>query len=446
MRDAGRVLARFPALPRLGSKEFRELLISRRFGVNPGLTLCTVAGVRLKLTVSNGRGTTTGAADDGSLIVMDEAARLSALIGDIYDAALAPALWTAVVEKAGRFAGGSGASIFSRDSVRLTGNAYYHFGVDPQYERLYFEKYIKFDPLNAAYLTLAVGEVMSNSKIVAHAEFIESRFYQEWARPQGWVDVIHAALERSPTSIAGFVVFRHERDGIADDNAHRRLRLLAPHLRRAVLIGKVIDLKVIEAATFADALDGLSAGMFLVDASAHLVHANTAGHALLAAGDFLRLMGGRLTAGDPQIDQGLRDVLIAAGDGDAAVGIKGIALPLIAHDGERHFAHVLPLTSGARRRAGIATSAAAALFVHKAAPDVPSPPEAIARAYKLTPTELRVLLAIFEIGGAPEVAEALGIGDTTVRTHLARLFEKTGAKRQADLVKLVAGFSSPLHG
>ena len=120
-------------------------------------------------------------------------------------------------------------------------------------------------------------------------------------------------------------------------------------------------------------------------------------------------------------------------------------MPLTAHDGERHVAHVLPLTSGARRRAGIATAAAAALFVHKAALDIPSPPEAIARAYKLTPTELRVLLAVVEIGGAPEVAEALGVGEATVKTHLGRLFEKTGAKRQADLVKLVAGFSNPFY-
>jgi DNA-binding CsgD family transcriptional regulator/PAS domain-containing protein len=379
-------------------------------------------------------------------MVMNEATRLSALIGDIYDAALEPELWAGVLEKAGGFVGGSGASIFSRDSVRKTGNAYYSFGVDPQYEQLYFEKYIKFDPLNAVYLTLAVGDVMSNSRAVAHDEFVESRFYQEWARPQGWVDNVFAALERSPTSIAGFVVFCHERDGIADDEARGRLRLLAPHLRRAVLIGRVIDLKVIEAATFADAIDSVGAGVFLVDASARVVHANTAGQAMLAAGDFLRLAGDRLAAGDPGIDQSLRDVLIAAGNGDAAIGIKGIALPLIARDGERYVAHVLSLRSGARRRAGIATSAAAVLTVHRTALEIPSPPEAIARAYELTPTELRVLLAIVEIGGAPEVAEALGIGDSTVRTHLARLYEKTDTKRQADLVKLVAGFSSPLHG
>ena len=83
----------------------------------------------------------------------------------------------------------------------------------------------------------------------------------------------------------------------------------------------------------------------------------------------------------------------------------------------------------------------AAVFVRKAAIDAPPAPEIIAKHFGLTPGELRVLLAIVEIGGVPETAEALGIGEATVKTHLHRLFHKTGAKRQADLVKLVAGFS-----
>jgi DNA-binding CsgD family transcriptional regulator len=86
----------------------------------------------------------------------------------------------------------------------------------------------------------------------------------------------------------------------------------------------------------------------------------------------------------------------------------------------------------------------AALFLHAAALDTPSPPEAIAKAYKLTPMELRVLLGIVEVGGVPEVAEALGIAETTVRTHLHQAYQKTGVNRQAGLVKLVAGFSNPL--
>jgi DNA-binding CsgD family transcriptional regulator len=64
--------------------------------------------------------------------------------------------------------------------------------------------------------------------------------------------------------------------------------------------------------------------------------------------------------------------------------------------------------------------------------------------YRLTAAELRVLMAIVDIGGVPEVAPMLGISETTVKTHLQRVFEKTGTNRQADLVKLVAGFMSPL--
>ena len=70
----------------------------------------------------------------------------------------------------------------------------------------------------------------------------------------------------------------------------------------------------------------------------------------------------------------------------------------------------------------------------------------IAKAFELTPSELRVLLAIVEVGGVPEVAEALGVAETTVKFHLRHLFEKTGTHRQANLVKLMASYSSLLVG
>jgi DNA-binding CsgD family transcriptional regulator len=40
----------------------------------------------------------------------------------------------------------------------------------------------------------------------------------------------------------------------------------------------------------------------------------------------------------------------------------------------------------------------------------------------------------------PEVAPVLGISETTVKTHLQRVFEKTGTNRQAHLIKLVTGY------
>ena len=222
------------------------------------------------------------------------------------------------------------------------------------------------------------------------------------------------------------------------------VRLIVPHVRRAALIGKVIEQKTAEAATLADTLDGISAGMLLLDASGRMVRANAAGQAMLAKAEVLHAAGGRLVANDRQSDRMLSDIVASAEDGDVALGIKGIALPLNARGSERYVAHVLPLTSGARRRGGAAYRAAAALFVHKAALDDPSPLEAIARVYKLTPMELRVLVAVVQVGGVPEVAGTLGIAETTVKTHLGHLYEKTGAGRQADLVKLVASFANPL--
>ena len=130
--------------------------------------------------------------------------------------------------------------------------------------------------------------------------------------------------------------------------------------------------------------------MILVDAYGRIVHANAAGHALLADGSVLRAAGRKLLANDAGAEQALHDVFMAAGSGDAAVGVKGIAVPLAARDGERYVAHVLPLTSGARRRAGTPMRQSRHYSSTRRRCDPPSPPEVIAKLYKLTPTELRV--------------------------------------------------------
>jgi DNA-binding CsgD family transcriptional regulator/PAS domain-containing protein len=377
---------------------------------------------------------------------MDLDETLLRLIGGIYDCVLDPESWNAVLPRIGAFVGGSGGGLFAHHPSRRSASIYYQFGTDLSYRQLYLEKYMTLDPMFGTYFVLDIGDVFSSSTIMPHAEFMQSRFYKEWVRPQGWYDNIGVYLDRSSEGQTALVVFRNEREGEADEPARDRLRLLVPHLRRAVLIGNLLDFKTAEAATFADALDGLSAGTLFVDANGRITHANAAAQAMLAAGDVLRGAHGRLVAADPETNQALRDILLAAERGDGAIGVKGVAVPLVARDGERYVAHVLPLSSGARRGAGLGYAAAAALFVQKAALATHSPPEAIARTYRLTPMELRVLLAIVEVGGGPQVAETLGIGEGTVKTHLKRLYEKTGARRQADLVKLFAGYASPLAG
>jgi DNA-binding CsgD family transcriptional regulator len=380
--------------------------------------------------------------------------QLSGLIGAIYAAALDASLWAAVLGRARTLVGGSAAALLAKDTAAEGLAVYYDDGgLDPHYKRLYLEEYSRLDPCTAGRVAAEIAEPVSTVDLLPYDEFLKTRFYREWARPQGFVDLVCAVLDKSATGAAVFGIFRHERDGLADAVARRRMRLIAPHLRQALAIGRTVEGKTAEAATFADALDGLAAGLFLVDAAGRMVHANASGRALLEEQGVLRASGGRLVAGDARSAPALGEVLAAAGgdgaptDGQPDRGPgRSVAVPLSTREGAHYVAHALPLGSISRRRAGGRPSAAAALLVHRAVLEAPLPAQAMARLYGLTPAEMRVLGAIVEVGGVPEAAEALGIGEATVKTHLHRLFGKTGATRQVDLVKLVAAFASPVVG
>ena len=369
--------------------------------------------------------------------------KLSSLIGDIYHAALDPSLWAGVLHRARQRVGGSAAAVLVRDTATGRLDACYDDGgLDPHYRQLYVEEYAELDPFATGRLSAAIEEPVSAADLLPCEEFHKTRFYKEWARPQGLVDFVCAVLDRQATRAAMFGIFRHRRDGLADAETRRRMRLIVPHIRRAVAIGRIVECKNAEAAIFADALDGLTAGLFLVDTAGRIVHANASGRALLDARSVLRTSAGRLVANEAGATLALGELFAMAGTNAAPVG-RGIAVALSARDGDHYVAHVLPLASETRRCVG-GGSTAAAVFVHKAALKAAFPPEAVARLYGLTPGELRVLTAIVEVGGVPQTAEALGIGEATVKTHLHRVFCKTGAARQADLVKLVAAFASPV--
>jgi DNA-binding CsgD family transcriptional regulator/PAS domain-containing protein len=376
----------------------------------------------------------------------DEAAEVSSLIGDIYDAALDTASWTSVLQKIGDFVGGPAAALYAKDTVRKSGNVFYQFGVEPKHVQSYFDKFVAYDPFTTTRFFFAIEQVISTTDVMTHDEYYATAFFKEWAGPQGWIDFVSASLDKSATTYAECGLFRHERNGVTDDLARDKMRLIIPHVRRAVLVGNVIEQHKVEAAAFADVLDGIATALVLVDAAGRIVHANAAALSLLEEETVVRGAGGRLMAIDAQASHVLSDIFNKSNVGDTAVGVKGVAVALPSRRGERYVAHVLPLTSGARRKAHVAYSAVAAVFIRKAALELPHPLEAIASTFKLTPAEMRVLMMVVQLGGVPEVAPVLGVSEATVKTHLQRIFAKTDTGRQADLVKLVAGYMSPLGG
>jgi DNA-binding CsgD family transcriptional regulator len=369
---------------------------------------------------------------------MARATTISDVIAGIYDAGLDPSRWTDVVESISDYVGGQACGLFSKNSISKFGVTHYYSGADPRYIQLYAETYCKYDPLT----TLPrFGDVVSIPDLVAYEEYRDGRFYQEWLRPQGCIDAANVVIENAdPNCPVLMTVLSGKR--MVDDEMRRRISHIVPHAHRALLINRAIETRQSEVTTFSDLLDGLSAGVFLVDARCRILHANAAGRDLLCSGDVLRSTGGQLSTRDTPANQTLRKHF-AATDAIASYASNAV-LPLTADNGDRYMMHMMPVQSVMRTHSAVPGKAVAALFVRRVEMDGRSCAELVARTFELTPAEMRVLLAIVNGGGVPETAKALGVAETTVKTHLQRIFAKTGASRQADLVKLTAGYASPL--
>ena len=375
---------------------------------------------------------------------MSESDELSQLIGLIYDAALDASLWLPALEGTAAFLRSATATLGSFDTVQSNLAFNFSWGDDPAYTAIYVERYARLNPLIPASQDTEIGAIYSTASAMTHEAFYETRVYQEWARPQGYVDAAQVTLEKSGTALAVLVAVRHESVGRVDDEMRRRMALLAPHFRRAVLIGKIIDLKTIAAAAFAETIDGLAAGVFLVDRDARIIHANPSGSAMLDDGEVVKRIAGRLGVIDGNAHRDIAEAIAVAGDAEAKLGGLGTGIALSGPTGERYVAHVLPLASGVRRSAAQYPAAIAAVFVRRPALDLTMPVASAARRYRLTPTEARVLRAVVEHGGIAPIAATLGITEATVKTHVQRLFEKTGTNRQVDLVKLTYAFTDTL--
>ena len=371
--------------------------------------------------------------------MISELVELSSVIGDIYDAAIDPALWQPVLGRICNYVGGYAAVLFWHDAATQNAQALHLFNDNPNYTRLYFEKYLPMDPFFPASSFIEPGIIRGSTEIVPQAELEQTRFYQEWIKPQGIVDAVAVNLEKGVTRSSFLVIRTDVSYGFVDERMRNRIAALVPHLQRAVAIGRLFDRSQADERVLTETLDHVEAAVFLVGADGALSFANDPGSKMLAEATLVRQVGDALHAVAPETDRILHDIFAAARRGDASVGVRGVAVPLTDGSPDRWFAHVLPLTSGRRQQAGHDLTAVAAVFVRNTAPNAPPPLEAIAMRYDLLPSEIRVLDAVAKVQGVKELADFLGLSQATVKTHLHNLFRKTGTRRQIELVKLVAG-------
>jgi DNA-binding CsgD family transcriptional regulator len=376
---------------------------------------------------------------------MSNTEQFSALIGSIYDTAIQPEKWRDALAQITKYMNGK-ASLFGLHNAAIrTADVFYSWGDDPKYTEMYFAQYAKLNPtVIPLSLHIRPGEVFSLSTVVPYDEFRRTRMFLEWVKPQGYGDATHVLIEKSATSFAHLGTAHSLEDSPADDEARTRMRLLAPHICRAVAIAKILDFHKAETVMLSQAIDQIAAGIFLVRRMGEIAYANATARALLDKRNVVREVDGRLTVLDCAAEKAFRAALTEAASGDGVRNERALTVALLARDGGRFVAHVLSLAAGERQKVGNKLDAVAAIFLHQADVHRPTVFEAVADHFSLSPSELRVLFAIIEVGGVPEVAEVLGVSENTVRTHLKNVFSKTGTNRQAELAGLIAAYANPL--
>jgi DNA-binding CsgD family transcriptional regulator len=293
------------------------------------------------------------------------------------------------------------------------------------------------------YLKLPLDGVHVSTALTTKNERDKLAFIRDWAEPQGLIDKVALILARNSQSLGRLALGRHADQGPVGQIDVNNCLLLLPHLQRSVAISQLLDAQTLAMASFEAAFDVLTAPVVIVGRDLSIIHANRAAQLMLPraahAGQgttFLRL---------PQLaaNQALATAVEQGAENESAMGRRGFGIPTSDAAGNPMVVHVLPLQFGDLRRQ-LLSKAAAAVFFATPAISPEAPQEALAALYDLTHTEAKVLTLVAAGHSRNEIADALGVGLSTIKTHLLHLNSKTGSSRQADLAKLARSLSVPV--
>ena len=372
---------------------------------------------------------------------------MSDVIGSIYDSALDPGLWTQALEGMCGLVDSFFGSISIADPRVSTFRFVSRWGGDPYWIGLLDQKYANMMPFASVLDRFEIGQPFNMSmaaELLGDASVWDGPFVTEWANPAGVGDSASAILLRSKHRMAALSLTTSLQRGPVSEAELDIVGLLAPHIRRALTISDLIDMKSLTADTFERMLDALQIGVIAVDARSRIRHANQSASEMLASGSPLAIRSGKVVVpGSSSATITLHEAISRAGSDESTLSGTGVGVPLRFADGRPAIGHVLPLRQGTIRR-GVGLGAAAAIFVATPTDGQHAPIDALTGLYGLTEAESRVLNQIAEGKNRSQAAASLSIADSTAKTHLDRIFSKTGTSTQSELAQLLSSLSAPV--
>jgi hypothetical protein len=276
-------------------------------------------------------------------------ARDTDLIAAIYDAVIEPFGWDDVVRRVVEATKSASGALLAHQVDALThqveaADITAICNADPFYKGQYVQHYHKINPLIAASLAIAPGDVGTATHITQTDRFRASPFFQEWVRPQGWVDHVGIGLRRTPKMHIQLRLLRSPNAIWVEPAEWHLLEALAPHLRRAAAIQDLLSRTRATTESLGAAVAAAGFAAFLLTGDCRVLFANAKAEDLIRRGIGLRYERGRLVATSPGLTARLHALARHGSQPGRGGGeIAGTFELCRGENGPPLVAHVIPL-------------------------------------------------------------------------------------------------------
>lgn len=362
--------------------------------------------------------------------------RLLTLIDRLYGAAAGSSLWKHVVADIARIFDGDMTALILVNPATGTAKRVDVFGLDEAPIRDYEQHYSAISPTSRMTRMMPVSQVFTDAMYPEQRALRRSEFYNDWAQPLRLETLIGVNALKSERRMGQIIIRRDERRGSFDEAAQATMARLAPHFRRAMQVWDRLEAARTITASLETALEAAPYGIVILDTLGKVRFMNRIALEITAAEDGLTAGKNGLCAtrmsDNTALQRAIRNAIGTATHRDIeAGGTLAVERP----SGRRPYA---VLVSPAARQANDFGDAAAATIFITDPERAPHPPkDMLCRQFGLTPKEA-ALAGFLAMGlSLDEAAARLKITKETARSHLQRVFSKTGTHRQAELVRLV---------
>jgi len=354
------------------------------------------------------------------------------VIGDIYEAAVDDERWPSIAQIVASATGTPSAGVWFVEQGQVQDLSLTADGVASHAP--YIAHYAKQDLWAKGFMIGPPERVRLGYELFDERELVKTEFYNDFARPTGVFRPMGVVMRLARGTVATVSTHVPPGNRLLDDRDKPRLERLVPHLRRALQLRLNQRKHAPRAHVHAAVLDALAFGVVVCDAGGGIVLANKAAETLART-------GAGITFGDRR--KGLGALMpaetraLAALTHDAANGGAGGVVRLTDRSG---CLGLVALITPLPRNFGLGDSGRSglALVTLRSAWDSPSfSSELLIALFGLSPAQAEIALAIFDGCSPEEIAAHRGVAVSTLRTHLAQIFVRTGAENQRDLVRLL---------